>query len=122
MRFLIDADLPYATAALLASYGHVSIDVRDVALKADHDIGVRAKTEHLCLLTGDFGFADIRRYPPHEYSGLAVFEIPEHARRPQILELVRSLLEQPDIVAKLPGRLAIIEPGRIRLRGGSEGA
>ena len=29
MRFLIDADLPRDSAAVLVSYGHVEIDVRD---------------------------------------------------------------------------------------------
>jgi len=86
LRFLIDADLPRAATPLLRRHGHDAVDVRDVGLAAatDSEIARRARDERRCLVTGDFGFADV--------------------------------MQQPEILARLDGRLAIVEPGRLRLR------
>jgi hypothetical protein len=70
----------------------------------------------MCLLTGDFGFADIRNYPPGRFGGLVVLEIPKNATADMILRLLESLLRQADLVERLPGRLAIVEWGAVRLR------
>lgn len=37
MRFLIDADLPRSTKALLEKYSHEAIDVRDIGLRHAKD-------------------------------------------------------------------------------------
>jgi hypothetical protein len=118
MRFLIDADLPRPTADLVRSFGHEATDVRDIGLGAspDDQIAAHAQTERLCLLTGDFDFADIRDYPPEHYAGLVVFAFPPDANRDVILRLVKIFFEEGNVLAQLPGRLAIVEPGRIRLR------
>jgi len=42
--------------------------------------------------------------------------LPDGARGSQIIELVELLLNQPEILAKVSRRLAIVEKGRIRLR------
>jgi hypothetical protein len=68
------------------------------------------------LLTGDFDFADIRDYPPEYYSGLVVFAFPARTNRDMILRLVASFLAEGSVLEQLPGRLAIVEPGRVRLR------
>ncbi len=118
MRFLIDADLPRPTGDLVRSLGHEGTDVRDVGLGASPDdhVAAYARSHGLCLLTGDFGFADIRDYPPENYAGLVVFVFPKNANRAVILHLVEAFLRNSEIVSQLPGRLAIAEPGRVRLR------
>jgi predicted nuclease of predicted toxin-antitoxin system len=118
MRFLIDADLPRPTASLARDMGHEAIDVRNVGLGAaiDARVAAYAKEHRLCLLTGDFDFADIRDYPPEKYQGLVVFVFPDDANRDTILHLVKAFLEKQEILQRLPGRLAIAEPGRVRLR------
>jgi predicted nuclease of predicted toxin-antitoxin system len=118
MRFLIDADLPRRTANLLLRYGHDAIDVRDTDLAEAKDvlIAARAKADGLSILTGDFGFADVRSFPPDEYQGIVVLEIPNDATAPFILTLLESFLRRADLVAKLPGRLAIVSAGRVRMR------
>ncbi len=118
MRFLIDADLPRSTKSLLQQYGHEGIDVRDVGLGAakDSTIADYAQKHGLCLMTGDFGFADIRNYQPETYPGIVVFELPRNATAPFILALITNLLRDQLILERLPGRLAIVEAGRIRLR------
>jgi hypothetical protein len=118
MRFLIDADLPRDTAALLASYGHVGIDVRDIGMRDAKDprIAAYAKQNALCIVTGDWGFSDIRLYPPDRYAGIVVIGLPAHATRQPILKTLTVLLDRPDLIPLLAGRLAIIEKSRIRLR------
>lgn len=118
MQFLIDADLPRPTAELIRNLGHNAIDVRDIGLGAapDQTIAAYAQEHGLCLLTGDFDFADIRDYPPQDYAGVVVFVLPADANRDSILRLVRAFISEGAILNKLPGRLAIAEPGRVRLR------
>ncbi len=118
MRFLIDADLPRPTANLVQSLGHEALDVRDIGLGAapDEKIAAYAQVHQLCLLTGDFDFADIRDYPPEDYAGLVVLKLPDIANRDFILRLVEAFLRESDVLSRLSGRLAIVELGRIRLR------
>jgi predicted nuclease of predicted toxin-antitoxin system len=118
VRFLIDADLPRSTKALLQRYGHEATDVRDIGLRdaKDPTIAAYARTHPTCLITGDFGFADIRNYAPSAYKGIVVLELPRNATAAFILRLVEAFLQQQEILSKLEGRLAIVEPGRIRLR------
>ncbi|HEY3354065.1 MAG TPA: DUF5615 family PIN-like protein [Polyangia bacterium] len=118
MRFLVDADLPRRAADLLRRAGHDAVDVRDVGLgpAPDEHIAAYARENARCLVTGDFGFADIRNYPPGEYHGLVVLQLPPNATGPVILALLADLVEQAALLERLPGRLAIVEPGRVRLR------
>ena len=117
MRFLIDACLPRDFTPLLVSYGHASIDVRDVGMRRadDPDIAAHARAHQLCLLTEDWGFADIRIYPPAQYFGIVVIETADNGIDEKLAALY-NLLERTEIVAALPGRLAIVTPARIRLR------
>src|SRR5207302_10440887 len=93
-------------------------DVRDIGMGASSDqhISIYARTNQLVLLTKDQDFGNVLDYPPDQYHGIAVVEPPPHAGRASILRLVEQLLRQKDAVDSLPGRLAIIQPGRIRLR------
>ncbi len=118
MRFLIDADLPRATGESLRRAGHDAFDVRDIGLgdAKDSKIAAYARAHQLCLLTGDFDFADIRNYPPYLYAGIVVLTIPRHATVAFILQLVDIFLQQTAVLTRLPGRLAIVEPGRVRMR------
>ncbi len=118
MRFLVDADLPRGTAPLIQRHGHDAVDVRDIGLGSADDtvIAAHAKAKGFCLMTGDFGFADIRNYPPADYAGIVVLELPRDATARTILSLIEGLLQQPTVLSRLPGRLAIVEFGRIRLR------
>ena len=118
MRFLIDEDLPRSLRDLLRQYGHEAIDVRDIALRGakDSQIASYAQSEKLCLVTGDFDFSDIRNYPPDKYAGLVVLSIPRDATASFILNLFESFLQQDKLVSRLPGKLAIVERGRVRFR------
>lgn len=82
----------------------------------DPEIARFAREKQACLLTGDFGFANVRMYPPPDFHGIVVFELPRNATASFILRLVESFLQQSEVLRVLPGRLAIVDSSRIRLR------
>jgi predicted nuclease of predicted toxin-antitoxin system len=118
MRFLVDADLPRSAADVIRRAGHEATDVRDVGRRKadDEEIAAYAMRERICLVTGDFDFADIRNYPPDRYCGIVVLELPRNATASFINELLGEFLADADIVHALPGKLAIVAPGRVRIR------
>src|SRR5438046_1812847 len=118
MRFLIDASLPRSTAELIRQRGHDALDVRDLgpSLAADRQIADYARAHDLVLISGDFDFADIRAYSPQNYEGIVVIDRPEHATVATTLEIVQRVLDTPDLLAALSGRLVIADAYRIRVR------
>ena len=101
MRFLIDACLPRDFGPLIASYGHDAVDVRDIGMRRadDPDIAAHAKREGMALLSEDWGFADIRDYPPPEYYGIVVFETHDDTIDEKVRAL-RNLLDRSDVVGR----------------------
>jgi len=118
MRFVVDADLPRAIVQVLHAHGHEAEDVRDIGLGSAPDVEIAEfiQLQQCGLLTGDFGFADIRKYPPQAYSGIVVVHLPYASNAESIVQLIEAFASQPDLVQRLPGRLAIVEPGRVRFR------
>jgi predicted nuclease of predicted toxin-antitoxin system len=110
--------MPRGAGPLIRAAGHDATDVRDIGLGGapDADIAAHAQAHGFAVLTRDFDFADVRNYPPDQYAGLVVLDLPNHAVVATILAVVGFLLQRPDVLTNLPGRLAIVEPTRIRLR------
>ena len=75
-----------------------------------------AQSKHFVLLTGDSDFGDVRNYPPARHFGIVVLVLPPAATSATIHGQVRRFLDREDVVSSLRGNLAIVEPGRIRLR------
>jgi predicted nuclease of predicted toxin-antitoxin system len=117
VHFLIDACLPLEFAPPLRRYGHTATDVRGIGMRKadDAEIAAYARTNRLCLLTEDWGFADIRVYPPDQHHGLVVFDTGYNSIEEKLAAL-QNLLEHRDIIPSLPGRLAIVTSKRVRLR------
>ena len=120
MHFLIDEDLPRSTGNLLSLNKHQFTDIRDGHLRraSDAENAIYAQKNKLCILTGDMGFADIRNYPPEQYYSLVVLHIQAGATSATILNLLQSFITASDIVNQIKGKLAIVEPGRVRIRKG----
>jgi predicted nuclease of predicted toxin-antitoxin system len=118
MQFLVDEDLPRSTHAMLQKYDHSSKDVRDIGLRGakDYQVAAYARSKGLCLLTGDLDFSNVQNYPPGEYAGIVVLRLPGTATASFILSLLESFLQQKDLVTKMPGKMAIVELGRVRIR------
>ncbi|MFH1706510.1 MAG: DUF5615 family PIN-like protein [Planctomycetota bacterium] len=118
MQFFVDEDLPRSIAGIIARHGYTVTDIRDTDLRGADDrvIAAHARTHGLCIVTGDSDFADIRNYPPGRYHGIVVVRVPYLATTKTISELVTYFISQKHLVHQLPGRLAIVEAGRVRFR------
>jgi predicted nuclease of predicted toxin-antitoxin system len=118
MRFLVDASLPRSAAIALRQIGHEAIDVRDIGLRSAHDdvIAAYARTHQQTLVTRDFDLADIRNYPPADYSGIIVLKLPDDAPAAQVVGVLETFTRCRDWLARVGGRLAIVELWRVRFR------
>ena len=118
MKFLLDANMPRSAASLLREFGHQVEDVRDVLPNGADDatVAAHARTSQSILITRDFDFADIRNYPPANYAGIIVLELPDDAIAAQVNQALRSFVGKPELLARLTGRLAIVESWRVRFR------
>lgn len=117
MRFLIDEDLPQSLTRTFRQYGYEAFHVRDVGLRgaADEEIAAYAKSNELCLISGDLGFADVRTYPPGNHPGIVILRVPIVTGSAQIHQLIEEWLASQR-VEESKGCLTILEPGRIRIR------
>lgn len=118
MRFLVDANLPRSTAACIRKAGHEAVDVRDIGMGKSPDslIARHAQQNNLVLITRDKDFGNVRNYPPAQYAGIVVLDLPDDTVAAEILRILTAFLAQAPILDRLPGRLAIVEAGRVRLR------
>ena len=118
MKFLLDANMPRSAASLLRALGHQVEDVRDVLPNGADDaiVAAHARAGQFILVSRDFDFADIRNYPPQDYAGIIVLELPDDAIAAQENQTLESFASRADLLARLPGRLAIVESWRVRFR------
>lgn len=118
MRFLLDANLPRTALATVKEAGHEAEFARDIGLAAapDSEISAHARNTQAALLTRDLDFADIRRYPPHQHCGIVVLRLPDDAIARDIALVLERFLKESQFMNSLPGRLAIVEPERVRFR------
>ena len=116
VRFKTDENLPEEVVELLQEAGHdaVSIPEQDMRGDADPRVVTVCRREQRVLLTLDLGFADIRTYPPAEYTGPIVLR-PGQQDKGRVLAVVERLLpmihEEP-----LVGKLWAADDRRVRIR------
>lgn len=115
--FLIDEDLPVFIAPALRRLGLNAHDSREVGLcgKPDAELAAFALERRLAILTGDFDFANVREYPPDRYQGIVVLEFPNHWNAVAITRLAVEFASRGDLLSLIPGCLAIVAPGRVRM-------
>lgn len=98
MRAKLDENLPLEVARLLRASGWECDTVHDLTL--------------------DLDFADIRTYPPGHFAGIVILRPAVPSVR-QITRLVARVL--PILASEwIDGRLWIVEPSRVRVRGDGE--
>ena len=99
MKFLIDANLPRSVIELISELGHDAEFARDIGLGAapDSEIAARAIQSGAVLLTRDLDFADIRSYPPEQYSGIVILRVPDDAVSADIVRIARLFLSVPSL-------------------------
>ena len=117
LRFITDEDVPRSTARVLRDAGFNAVDVRDAGLrgKSDAEVFAYAQRENRLLITCDMGFSNILNFPPSENKGILVIRIPDsepvYTFNREILRAVQEIGEN------LLLHLAIVEVGKVRLRG-----
>ncbi len=115
--FKLDENLPVEATTLLQAGGHNALSVLDQSLggHSDTDIAAICRKEQRVLVTFDLGFADIRVYPPRDYSGIVVLRLGRQDK-PHTLEIVEQLIpkfgDEP-----LENHLWIVSETSIRIRG-----
>ena len=116
MRFKLDENLPVELAALLNDAGHDAVSVLDQRLGGATDTTVASACvrEGRTIITFDADFADIRTYPPPNYSGIVVFRLNNQAREHVLAVGARLLKALSD--SRPDGQLWIVEESRIRIR------
>jgi len=110
--------MPRSSADRIRNHGHEAGDVRDLGMGATEDsvIAHHARTNELCLLTRDKDFGDVRNYPPANYAGIVVFDLPDDTVAAVVLRILEAFVSREEWLERLPGRLAIVEPSRVRFR------
>ncbi len=117
LRFLIDEDVPRSTTRVLRDAGFDAINVHEAGLqgKSDDLVFNFAQNENRLLITCDMGFSNILKFPPAENYGILVVRVPDSEPidvfNREALNAVREVGEN------LLHHLAIVEIGKVRLRG-----
>lgn len=116
MRFKIDENLPVEAKQVLQQAGFEATTAEDEALcgAPDSDIATVCRRERRAIITLDLDFADIRHYPPQDYSGLIVLRTPRQDRN-TVLSIIERLI-LPIRTEVLEQRLWIVDEKRIRIR------
>ena len=83
MRFKIDENLPSEIANLLITAGYEADTVFSENLKGVEDKVLldHVRRERRVLITMDKGIADIRAFPPKEFSGIILLRIQDAGNR-----------------------------------------
>lgn len=120
MDFKVDQNLPEEVVQILRGEGHDARNGYEEQLggRPDPEISAAVTRESRALITLDLDFADIRSYPPEQYSGILVFRL-HRQDRPAVLRALRSILP---LLQKesLTGRLWIVTDTSVRIHGQPE--
>ena len=116
MRFKLDENLPVELVAEIRDAGHEVETVYEEGLagSTDETILRKVREERLVLLTLDKGIADIRAFPPDEYSGIVLFR-PLTTGKTATINLVHRRLDNLYRM-DLAGRLIVVTESGVRVR------
>ena len=117
MRFKLDENANPRWRIPLEEAGHQVSTVAEEHLQGSADSVIARTCQELsmCLITADLGFAQILEYPPHLYQGIIVLRHSSPTLAGMI-QLIRQVVTA--VKTQSPeGRLRIVEPSRVRVRG-----
>lgn len=117
MQFKVDENLHADVAVLLREHGHDAMTVFDQGMQgySDEKIAKVCGDEKRAIVTLDLDFADIRRYPPRDYSGIIVLRLLDQCRSSALAVIKRIL---PLFATEpLESQLWIVEDNQLRIRG-----
>jgi predicted nuclease of predicted toxin-antitoxin system len=115
VEFKLDENFGQTIQRLFLDQGHDCVTVRDEHLAGapDEDVLRAACNEKRVLVTMDYDFSNVLRYPPHQTSGIIVINAPGRASLPLLKNIVALMLNAVSD-NRIRGKLWIVEPGRIR--------
>lgn len=120
LRLFADHCVSNSIITSLVDDGHTVFRLRDhLATDApDPEVIARAQDLDAILLSLNGDFADIVSYPPAQYKGIIALQMRNHPEvTPQVVSKLKEYLAaQPD-AAHYAGKLLLVEPHRIRVRG-----
>lgn len=116
MNFKVDENLPVEVADLLRGAGHDAATVLEQNLggAADNQLALVCHQEKRAIVTLDLDFADIRTYPPEQFSGIVVLRLRQYDK-PHVVKVMGKFLQAVEIEAFV-GKLWIVDEERIRIR------
>lgn len=120
LRFLADHCVANSVKGSLAEEGYDVLPLQAHLPTNATDPMVIAKAQELdaILLSLNGDFSDIVNYPPARYKGIVTLRVRNHPKITQqvIMRLKEFLTVHPE-AAFYEGKLLIVEPDRIRIRG-----
>jgi predicted nuclease of predicted toxin-antitoxin system len=116
MKLKLDENLSRHLKPVLTAMGHDVSTTADENLlsRPDTEVARAAATEERMLLTLDVEFADLRKYPPGSHPGIILFR-PLSMGPLSVNRFIADFLRSTDL-PKLAGCVAVVEPGRVRVR------
>jgi predicted nuclease of predicted toxin-antitoxin system len=113
LRVLADENVPFALVGALRRRGHdVSWAVTLMPGAGDAEVLRRAALEGRTCVTLDKDFGELAaRMPEAAAHGIILLRLPVH--RAEVADQAAALIHSRD---DWPGHLAVIEPGRLRMR------
>ncbi len=114
MKFLIDADSPYALMQVFKSHGHEAFHVRDIMPSAADDEIFEYAMKHRCIIvTRDLGFAIT--FLKNKGCGLLLVRLPYYFTKDRVVKVFDSFLKEVDANNFLES-ITVLELGRYRTK------
>ena len=114
-KFLLDADMPRSSAAVISALGFDLKDVRDLGMRyaADREIIEYAQENGRVVVTRDLDFGGVLQYPNHP--GAIILRLPSEYTAKEINDILREFLSSVEEQI-LKEAIIIVEIGRYRRR------
>jgi predicted nuclease of predicted toxin-antitoxin system len=120
LRFFADQCVPGSIIRALREEGHEILRLKDSIPVDSPDPVVLSKAHELdaILLSLNGDFADIVRYPPADYKGIIALQVRNHPEAiPLLISRLVGFISSHFDRQYFVGKLLLIEPHRIRIRG-----
>lgn len=120
LKFFVDHCVPGSIIRALRDEGHEALCLKDLIAADSPDPLVIGKAQELdaILISLNGDFADIVGYPPADYKGIVALQVRNHPEAiPQIISRLTGFISSHPERQYFLGKLLLIEPHRIRIRG-----
>jgi len=120
LKFFADHCVPNSIIKFLREQGYEVLVLREYIPMDSPDPTVILKAQECkaVLLTLNGDFADLINYPPQRFKGIISIQLKNHPENiPLICEKLRVYIEENRDMADFEGKLIVVEPHRIRVRG-----